>query len=76
LKLVTIDTQLQKVLRHLETGATLTPMEAFFEYGSLSLQYQVWKLRHTFGYNIITNMKTNVNGKRYASYRLISPDGN
>lgn len=66
-----MDTQLQKVLRHLETGATLTPMEALMEYGTLSLQYHIWKLRHVYGYNIVSNIKKNVNGKRYAQYRLV-----
>lgn len=62
-------TQKERILNHLLTGQSITPLEAYFEYGTLSLQYHVWSLRAD-GYEIETEIHTSVNGKRYAKYTL------
>lgn len=62
-------TQKEQILNHLLSGQSITPLEAYFEYGTLSLQYHIWCLRAE-GFDIETEMCTSVNGKRYAKYTL------
>lgn len=61
----------EKILRHLQSGRTLTPLEALREYGTMSLPYHIHALRRE-GYNILTREKTTFDGRRYAEYRLAS----
>jgi len=52
----------------LESGASLTPMEALDRYGSFRLAAHIEVLRKQ-GHNIFTKM-VNQNGKEFASYTL------
>lgn len=63
-------TQEEKVLKYLRTGRTLTPLEALYIIGTFSLPYHVFNLRKK-GFPIITMLKQDVNGKRYAKYKLV-----
>ncbi len=65
--------QKRMILNHLLTGYTITPLEAYFEYGTLSLQYHIFRLRQE-GYLIKTTMKTSLNNKRYATYQLVKEE--
>lgn len=62
-------TQEERVLEYLKTGHTLTPLEALYIVGTFSLPYHIFSLRKK-GFNITTNLKQDVNGKRYAKYKL------
>lgn len=59
----------EKILRHLQSGHTLTNLEALREYGTMSLPYHVFALRQE-GYNIVTREKRSFNGQRYAEYYM------
>ncbi len=61
--------QRQAVLAWLETGKTLTPMQALYEFGCFRLGARVEELRRQ-GWNVITDMVEVGNGKRVAQYRL------
>lgn len=63
-------TQEQKVLKYLETGRTLTPLEALYTIGTFSLPYHIFNLRKK-GFNIRTTLRQDVNGKRYAKYQMV-----
>lgn len=58
------------ILNHLQSEHSITPIEAFHEYGTLSLQWHIWALRED-GYQIQTEWVTTVSGKRYAKYVLL-----
>lgn len=59
----------EKVLRHLQSGRSLTNLQALQEYGTMSLAYHVWALRQE-GYDIRTRIRTSYNGRRYAEYYI------
>ena len=61
--------QRQAVLAWLETGRTLTPMQALYEFGCFRLGARVEELRRQ-GWNVVTEMVEVGRGKRVASYRL------
>jgi hypothetical protein len=60
---------MQKVLHHLNSGKSITPLEALGLYGSFRLAAVVHSLKKR-GYDIITNIKVDMNGSRYAEYSL------
>lgn len=66
-------TQKEKILRHLKDYGSITPMDAFVEYGIMRLGARVWDLRHD-GYNIETKNERSRNryGEKvnYARYIL------
>ena len=62
-------TQSNQVMTHLETGRSLTSIEAIGLYGITRLAAVVHSL-HKQGRTINVNMKTGVRGKAYASYSL------
>tara|TARA_R110002153_G_C13028126_1_gene468388 strand:- start:247 stop:465 length:219 start_codon:yes stop_codon:yes gene_type:complete len=62
-------TQSNQVMSHLETGRSLTSIEAIGLYGITRLAAVVYSL-HKQGRTIKVNMKTGVRGKAYASYSL------
>lgn len=62
------DTQEQRILAHLKSGKSLTPLEALTRYGSLRLAARVASLRDC-GYAIITERESK-GGKCYARYRM------
>jgi hypothetical protein len=61
--------QTQAILAHLETGASLTPLEALDRFGCFRLGARCWELKMA-GWPIVTTMVTLASGKRVASYRL------
>ena len=61
--------QTQKILNHLKTGQSLTPIHALEWYGIMRLAARNIELREA-GYNIETQMRVSRDGKRYATYRL------
>lgn len=66
---------MQKVLHHLNSGKSITPLEALGLYGSFRLAAVVHSLKKR-GYDIITNIKTDMNGSKYAEYSLSDRDSN
>lgn len=62
-------TQAQLILRHLETKGSITALEAMSLYRIYRLAARVEELRNQ-GHDIETEMKTDLTGKRYASYSL------
>jgi hypothetical protein len=61
--------QNDKVLCHLLTGRSITPLEAFGLYGIFRLAARIHVLKGR-GHKIETLTKRDVNGKAYAEYRL------
>ena len=61
-------TQNEMIRRHLETGASITPIDALNEYGCFRLAARIDDLRKD-GLDIET-IKEKKNGKRYARYQV------
>ena len=61
--------QAAAILRHLQRGRMLIPLEALHRYGCLRLGARVWELKQD-GHNITPEMVTLRNGKRVARYSL------
>lgn len=64
-------TQVDAIRAHLESGKSITPLDALRDYGCFRLAARVDDLRRQ-GLCITTEYETR-NGKKYASYRLIAP---
>lgn len=62
-------TQSNAILAYLETGATLTPMEAFQMFGCLALHSRAAQLRNE-GHLVACRIITLPNGKRVGQYFL------
>lgn len=60
------------ILQHLQSGKSITPLEALQLFNCLSLHQRVAELRQE-GYRIRTTMITVPSGKRVASYSLLEP---
>jgi biotin operon repressor len=56
------------ILTHLQSGRSLTPLEALNEFGCFRLAAHIESLRKD-GHRIFTHM-VNENGKKYAKYTL------
>ena len=63
-------TQNAAILAHLQTGQTLTPLEAFSLYGCLALHSRIAELRKD-GHAIVCSLKEVGSGKRVGLYRLV-----
>ena len=63
-----VKSQCDDILRHLQSGRSITPLEALEKYGCFRLGGRIYDLKQR-GHNIVTDMVTK-NGKRFASYRL------
>ena len=65
--------QCEKILCHLQTRGTITPVEAMNEYGCMRLGARIWDLRRA-GHTIMREDETATNryGQpvRYARYRM------
>ena len=61
-------TQNQAILAYLETGASLTPLEALHKFGCFRLGARCWDLKMA-GWPIVSE-RVKVGEKRVASYRL------
>ena len=69
------ETQKQRILNDLKGGLYITPMDALKEHGCFRLAAVVHSLKKR-GYDIITNIKTDMNGSKYAEYSLSDRDSN
>ncbi|MCR4330036.1 MAG: helix-turn-helix domain-containing protein [Candidatus Roizmanbacteria bacterium] len=63
------ESQTQRILNHLITGQTLTPLEALKNFGCFRLGARIWDLKAD-GHKI-DSKNVVVNGKHVAEYRLI-----
>lgn len=63
------ETQDERVLQHLLSGKSITPLEALDLYGSFRLSSIIFRLRDR-GYDIRTEMVTIRKGTRVARYTL------
>ena len=61
-------TQNTQILKALEEGARLTPIDALQRFGCLRLSARIADLREK-GFRIVNTWRTE-NGKRFAEYRL------
>ena len=62
--------QMEAILNHLKTGASITPLDALRLFGCFRLGARVWDLKAR-GHNITAEIvKDPSTGKRYASYKL------
>lgn len=61
--------QSQNILDHLDSGKSITPLEALERFGCFRLGARIWDLKRK-GYNIITKLISK-NNKQFASYELI-----
>jgi len=61
--------QSQNILDHLDSGKSITPLEALERFGCFRLGARIWDLKRK-GYNIITILISK-NNKQFASYELI-----
>ena len=66
--------KIEQVLRHLQIHGSITPKDAYLQYGYYRLSDGIWKLRNR-GHNIITQEETSDKGETYARYVLIDPKG-
>jgi hypothetical protein len=64
-------TQSEKVLKHLQSGKTITPLEALGIYGVYRLGARIWDLRDQ-GHDIDKLMKNDGMGRTYAEYFLVT----
>ena len=69
----TKETQTQKeaILRHLQSGKTITPLEALNLYGCFRLGARIWDLRDE-GY-VIRSENVKQGKKTFSSYKLVIP---
>lgn len=61
--------QTRKVLVHLERHGSISPLEAFGVYRITRLAARIKEIRNA-GFKVVTNMKTDPTGTKYAEYRL------
>ena len=64
-----IESQNKQIKAWLESGKSLTPLEAINLFNSLRLGARVFDLKNDYGMNIKTEMGEE-NGKRFARYSL------
>lgn len=64
--------QRQEIKEHLESGRSITPIEALNLYGCFRLSGRIYELREQ-GMNISKVMAEASNGKKFAKYKLIKP---
>lgn len=62
-------TQVERIKQHLKDNKSITPMEALMVYGIYRLSAVILTLRQA-GLDIVTNMKADESGKKYAQYKL------
>ena len=66
-------TQNQEILEYLQTGNTITPIDALNKFGCFRLGARIYDLKRQ-GYDIKT-IPVKANGKHFAKYELINPVG-
>lgn len=65
-------TQADQILLHLQSGQTITPIEALELFRCFRLAARIADLK-SLGHNILTEMVESPEGKRYARYSLVRP---
>ena len=65
-----VESQNKQIKAWLESGKSITPLEALKMFNSLRLGARVFDLKNNYGMNIKTEM-VEENGKRYARYSLV-----
>ena len=65
-----IESQNKQIKAWLESGKSLTPLDALNLFGCFRLGARVFDLKNDYGMNIKTEM-VKENGKRYARYSLV-----
>lgn len=60
----------EKILRHLQAGHKITPLEALRDYSTMSLPYHIYALRQE-GHDIRTRYRIGFDGKRTAEYEMV-----
>ena len=68
-----IESQNKQIKAWLESGKSLTPLEALKMFNSFRLGARVFDLKNDYGMNIKTEM-VKENGKRFARYSLASEE--
>lgn len=68
-KVKTRQSQNDKVLKHLKSGKTLSPLEALGIYGIYRLAARIFELREA-GHEITADIKDDGQGRTYAEYSL------
>ncbi len=58
------------ILKHLQSGKSITPLIALERYGSFRLSAVIFKLRAR-GHNIAMSLVGRTNGKTFGSYKLV-----
>ena len=61
--------QTKTILKYLQEGNTISPLEALEKFGCFRLGARIWELKDQ-GFNIQPTMVKN-NGKHFASYKLV-----
>ena len=70
-----MNSQHDKILKHLRKAGSITVREALVEYSISSLTKRIQELRGR-GYNIVSEWKNHpVTGQRYTRYKFDSPQG-
>lgn len=67
------ETQTQVILRHLQSGRTITPLESLSLFGCFRLGGRIYDLKK-MGYKIESKMVDVGNGKHVAQYRLLNEE--
>ena len=68
-----VESQNKQIKAWLESGKSITPLDALNLFGSFRLGARIFDLKNDYGMNIKTEM-VEVNGKRYAKYSLVNGD--
>jgi hypothetical protein len=61
--------QAKTVLRHLEKGKTISPLQAWMVYGIYRLSDCIFKIRNA-GHDVTTHECMDERGRKYADYQL------
>jgi hypothetical protein len=61
--------QARRIIRHLQRGKSITPLEALGVYGVFRLAAVIYDIRKA-GFDVNSILHTDTNGKRYARYSL------
>lgn len=61
--------QARRIIRHLQRGKSITPLEALGVYGVFRLAAVIYDIKKA-GFAVHTDLHTDTNGKRYARYSL------
>ena len=64
------ETQKSKVKKHLESGQSITPIDALERYGCFRLAAIIHTLKNDYGMNIKTELIKNKYGTKYGKYTL------